>query len=228
MNMIAVLMAVLAAILGAGAWAGLVVATDYEIGYAAWGIGVLVGWAGAKFGGRGRGMALLCAVLALASIFCGKMLAVEHFVSKELDAQFGTLTEQDYENEKGQAAEFASLTSEAQYPEFMVKHELTEAKDPASIPAEEVEAFKEFSVPALTELNSNPPTFEQWKANIKQEQDKVSGSLLFMAILVVSSLGLIDIVFAVLGLGSAYGFVMRAGQEQAAAVPAEPTPPPVQ
>ncbi|MFA6244723.1 MAG: hypothetical protein WC655_27510 [Candidatus Hydrogenedentales bacterium] len=228
MSIMAIVMALLAAILGSGAWAALAISTDYEVGYVAWGIGVLVGWAGAKFGGRGMGMAVICAVLTLLSIFCGKLVATEHFLGKELETQLGALTEQDYAIAKEEAAQFAALTSEDQYPEYMVKYEYTDATDAASIPAGQLADFKEFNVPNLREFNSNPPTFEQWKESISLQQDAIGSSPIFLASIVVSSLGLIDILFAVLGIGSAYGFIMRAGQEQAAPAAPGPTPPPLQ
>jgi len=66
-----------AAIVGGVAWGLIVRWTDYEIGFAAWGIGFVVGTAvalGAQ-GRRGRPFQGLAIVLALAGIVLGKYLA---------------------------------------------------------------------------------------------------------------------------------------------------------
>lgn len=66
-----------AAAVGGIAWGLIVKWTDYEIGFAAWGIGFLVGTAvlfGAQ-GQRGRPFQLLAVVLALVGILLGKYLA---------------------------------------------------------------------------------------------------------------------------------------------------------
>jgi hypothetical protein len=66
-----------AAIVGGIVWGLIVRWTDYEIGFAAWGIGFIVGTAvvfGAQ-GGRGTPFQILAVVLALAGIVIGKYLA---------------------------------------------------------------------------------------------------------------------------------------------------------
>ncbi len=51
------------AILGAVVWAGIVIKTEYEIGWLAWGIGALIGFGTVKAGGSGMRPAVLAAVL---------------------------------------------------------------------------------------------------------------------------------------------------------------------
>ena len=66
-----------AAVVGGLAWGLIVKWTDYEIGFAAWGIGFIVGTAvvfGAQ-GKRGTPFQLLAVVLALVGIVLGKYLA---------------------------------------------------------------------------------------------------------------------------------------------------------
>lgn len=66
-----------AAVVGGIAWGLIVRWTDYEIGFAAWGIGFIVGTAvvfGAQ-GQRGTPFQLLAVALALAGILLGKYLA---------------------------------------------------------------------------------------------------------------------------------------------------------
>jgi hypothetical protein len=66
-----------AALIGGGVWAGIAIATGIQLGYVAWGIGLLSGFAVSKLG-RGHGtifqvMAVLC---SLAGIALGKVAIV--------------------------------------------------------------------------------------------------------------------------------------------------------
>jgi hypothetical protein len=73
----ATLAGVVAAIVGGVAWGLIVRWSDYEIGFAAWGIGFIVGTA-VVFGAqhhRGLPLQLIAVVLALAGIVLGKYLA---------------------------------------------------------------------------------------------------------------------------------------------------------
>jgi hypothetical protein len=76
----------IAAILGALAWAAIVYAARLEIGYLAWGIGGLVGFAVA-WGTRGGGAAaaVLAVLLTVVSIAGGKYLAAQWIVNKDID-----------------------------------------------------------------------------------------------------------------------------------------------
>ncbi len=76
-SVLGVVGAVIAALVGALVWAAISYYANYEVGWIAWGIGGLVGGAVVLVGGRGIPMAVLAAVLALASIVGGKWLAVE-------------------------------------------------------------------------------------------------------------------------------------------------------
>ena len=86
---------VIAALIGAGIWAGIAIATDYEIGILAWGLGVLTGF-GVVLLGRGGGpsFGLIAAVCALFSVFMGKYFAVAHIlpnIAKEAQAQMESI-----------------------------------------------------------------------------------------------------------------------------------------
>jgi hypothetical protein len=83
-----------AAIVGGVAWGLIVKWTDYEIGFAAWGIGFIVGTAVA-FGGQGRRgtpFQLLAVVLALVGIVLGKYLAFVWIGQDVLDKAGFTLS----------------------------------------------------------------------------------------------------------------------------------------
>lgn len=68
---------VVAAFLGGGLWAAIVVVTHYEVGWVAWGVGALVGIAMARMtSARGRHVAMLGALLAGLGLVTGKLLIV--------------------------------------------------------------------------------------------------------------------------------------------------------
>lgn len=88
---------------GAGIWAAIAYFADMEIGWAAWGVGVLVGIgvrAGAR-GSEGVGPGVVAAVIALASVAGGKYWAVHLVMEKELtkmgvtDAQLAARLDDD-------------------------------------------------------------------------------------------------------------------------------------
>lgn len=72
--------------IGAAIWAGIAMATQYEIGWIAWGIGLLVGFAvrlaaGAETEGFVPGV--LAAVIAVAAIAGGKFATVHFLIERE-------------------------------------------------------------------------------------------------------------------------------------------------
>ncbi len=87
----ALLGGVLAAILGGVAWAVVVITTGYELGWAAWAIGVLVGIVMARLTpARGPSLAALAASFAAAGLLTGKFFIVqygtERFAVQEIQA----------------------------------------------------------------------------------------------------------------------------------------------
>jgi len=78
-----------AALAGAGAWAGITTVFEYQIGWMAVGVGVLVGQA-VRHGGRGQAMAFGLAGGALSLLGCvlGNLLAGVGFVAASQDVAF--------------------------------------------------------------------------------------------------------------------------------------------
>ncbi|MGF1342671.1 hypothetical protein ACQSMD_21545 [Streptomyces flavovirens] len=69
-----ILAAVVAALVSAGVYGGIIGATEHEIGYAAVGVGFLVGFAAGKVGGRNPVLPVVGAVLALVGVYGGQLL----------------------------------------------------------------------------------------------------------------------------------------------------------
>ncbi|MEV0489312.1 hypothetical protein [Streptomyces atratus] len=78
------LAAVVAAAVAAGVYGAIVGATEYQIGYAAVGVGFLVGFAAGKVGGRNPALPVLSAVLALVSVYFGQLLGEAMIAAKKL------------------------------------------------------------------------------------------------------------------------------------------------
>ena len=79
---------VVAAVAGGVAWALIVKASDYEVGFVAWGIGFLVGTAVvfATRGAKGRQLQVVAVVLALVGILIGKYLGYALIVQDDAES----------------------------------------------------------------------------------------------------------------------------------------------
>jgi|GEM_PF-2080628 len=199
-----------AAIVGAIAWAVIAVVTDYEIGFMAWGIGAAVGFAALAAGGRGQTMALVCAVLALLSIFCGKCLSMHFLINKELKSEF---TLSMYEESKTDAQDFAALPeilSDEAIRTFMFDHAYTVEEVSDDIADEDLEIFRTAVIPRLRSFNLENPGFEEWQnGTVKNLMGSVS-----LPSLVIENIDGIDLLFAALGILTALGFVIREGENR--------------
>jgi hypothetical protein len=76
-----------AAVVGGVAWGLIVKASDYEVGFVAWGIGFLVGTAVvfATRGAKGRHLQIVAVVLALVGILIGKYLGYALIVQEDIE-----------------------------------------------------------------------------------------------------------------------------------------------
>lgn len=73
----AIIAGLVGALVGGGLWAGIVLVTNYEVGWVAWGVGALVGIAMSRATrSRGRHVALTGALLAALGLVTGKLLII--------------------------------------------------------------------------------------------------------------------------------------------------------
>ncbi|MCP4589662.1 MAG: hypothetical protein GY842_02865, partial [bacterium] len=118
MKVRAIIGAAAAAVLGAVVWAVITSATGYEVGIVAWGIGLAVGIGAKAFGGEGQVLGVVCAALALGSIFVGKVVAVQHVTEGQISGLMeAALDESFYEEVRQDAQHFAELESDEDYAE---------------------------------------------------------------------------------------------------------------
>ncbi|MFH8514931.1 hypothetical protein ACH4CE_07375 [Streptomyces gelaticus] len=76
--------AVVAAVVAAGIYGAIIGATKHEIGYAAVGVGFVVGFAAGKLGGRNPVLPVVSAVLSLVAVYFGQLLGKAMIAAKEL------------------------------------------------------------------------------------------------------------------------------------------------
>lgn len=215
--------AIIGAFLGAFLWAAITILTGYEVGYVAWAVGGLTGMGAMLMGGRGSVIGVTCAVLALAAILLGRLITINYVLDAELEAVAEEETSKDaYNMMAAEAEEFAGLTSDDDYPAFMAKHGYSESTTAGSITAEEVGWFTEYSVPRLRAFHANKPSYEQWRAESEEEFYAYANAVYPPSQAILDSLSPIDLIFALLGIVTAYriganGLGAQEGQSEAAA-----------
>lgn len=93
--------AVVAALVAAVAYGAIGGAIEREIGYAAVGVGFLVGFVAAKAGGRNPALPVVAAILSIGAVYLGQLVAVAVVISNTLGGSapeilmedFGSLTD---------------------------------------------------------------------------------------------------------------------------------------
>ncbi|WP_351226455.1 hypothetical protein [Streptomyces sp. NPDC002133] len=74
-----------AALVAGGVYGGVAGAIEREIGWAAIGVGFLVGFVAAKLGGRNLVLPIVSAAFSLGAVYLGQLLAIAILVAKELN-----------------------------------------------------------------------------------------------------------------------------------------------
>lgn len=78
-----ILAAVVAAVVAGAVYGAIIGATKHEIGYAAVGVGFLVGFASGKVGGRNPALPVLSAVFSLIAVYFGQLLGEAMIAAKD-------------------------------------------------------------------------------------------------------------------------------------------------
>lgn len=192
-------------IIGALIWGAIAYWAHLEIGWIAWGIGALVGGGAGVMGGRGGTMGLLCALIAAGSICAGKVFAVHLMIPAWVQEDFAEFwSHEAFAEAQTDARDFAALTHESQVPAFMVTHHFTEAERPDLVSQEEVEYFNQYSAPALRRFQNEQPSFEKWQSDRKTTITEGFRKNMPLFEALKSTMGLMDIVFFLLGVGTAF------------------------
>ncbi|GAA3374517.1 hypothetical protein GCM10020367_38690 [Streptomyces sannanensis] len=82
------LVAVVTALVAAGVYGGIAGAIEREIGWAAVGVGFVIGLASGKAGGGSPVLAGASALLSLGAVYLGQLVAIAVIAAKEFDSSF--------------------------------------------------------------------------------------------------------------------------------------------
>lgn len=231
--------AIVGAVVGAAVWGGIGYATGYEVAFVAWGIGGLVGGLAGQCGSRGAAAGVACAVLALASIFLGKVFAVHLIFEKELgeiSTQMGEELGPDvYDAYREDVQLFASVESNDELRRFMVERLYSEAESPEAVTSQELEDFETYNRPHLEQYGETYPDYPTWKREMQEFTVRALRGEASLHEAVFDSLNPFDLLFAVLGIGTAFklgegGFRQYTGTFDSGGIEEElrqrPSPPP--
>lgn len=199
-------------LVGAAIWAAVAYYTNFEIGWIAWGIGVLAGF-GAILGAKSEGDTAtggIAAVAAIAGIAAGKFGAIHFAVDKELNSPAFQSRMQVTEDEMlvvyadHVVEEWEAANKKVQWPPNVNPEEAqTEADYPKPVWAEAKKRWTALSVDQQDtarndEIEYRKQMLEFVRASIKGEAFK-------------ESFGPFDILWAVLAIASAFGIGRGAG-----------------
>jgi hypothetical protein len=205
-----------AALLGALLWAAVSYFANFEIGWIAWGIGAAAGAACVALGGRTQLHAFACAAIALAGIAGGKSLAIRlHMSAFESEVLSDQALQSSFEERREDARLWAELGADPSWEQvrsYMIERDFVgagEVPDRASI-----DAFEAENGPQLMAHSDPALTLERWREHVRSELlGEYSFAEHFRATLTP-----FDLLWVVLGVGSAFGIVAKAAKEQMEAV----------
>ncbi len=213
------------ALIGAAIWTAIAVATGYMIGYVAWGVGLLVGVLAVKAGARGRTMAVTCALLALGGIAVGELLTVQIVYDREVEGFISEFAAENsdedfYQETLVDARDYAALVEAganedpAALSGFLLDHGYDVELGESGMVTEASRAeWLADRAPHLVEVARDQPSFEQWqdeRTGMMREVIATDRNSDILS-LVVEELGPVDLLFAFLGIATAFRLVMAAG-----------------
>jgi hypothetical protein len=188
------------ALAGAAVWALLIVFAKYELGILAWGIGGAIGAGVVWAGGHGKPLALIAGALALLSIGSGKNFAFRALVDREITTILAGVDSAFLADRRALAAEWSAL-GESPTPEqvrdFAKKHDLELVT---------VEGFVRDDGARLRRFAAENPDLETFRSQVA---DEIHAELTFFDYL-KNDFHVADILFAALGIATAFGLVSKA------------------
>lgn len=205
---IAILATLVVAAVCAYAWKMIAVLTEYEVGIVAWAIGGAIGFTAIALGSIGVRTGIICGVFALCSIIGGKYLTLDTFIEQAADEMKAALIESSSDEFTQESVEIArrftnEVHTDEQIRTFMWEQQYIEVESVEDISDEDVQTFKEEVAPFLRNFAERPMTEESMASMSGEEffRDYTGASMWQM---LLSSLGLIDVLFLFLGVGTAF------------------------
>ncbi|MEV0439150.1 hypothetical protein AB0I84_24485 [Streptomyces spectabilis] len=86
-----IVVAIVTALVAAGIYGGVIGATEHEIGWAAVGVGFVVGLATGKVGGRNPALAVISAALSLGAVYLGQLVGAAMIAAEKLNIGFSEI-----------------------------------------------------------------------------------------------------------------------------------------
>lgn len=199
--------AVVAGLISMGVWYGLVLATGYEFGIVAWGIGAVIGLAAVYLAkGGGVSLGLIAGVVALASILGGQILVTKAYVDEILDEYLSGAYEEEIA--------FAQAATAAAEDDSELRRVLTEEHqkfDPDfegwRISSDDLQEFREQDLPGLREFAEEFPTREAYDQSVREFYSSPE----MQWALVQDSFSLFTLLWLFLGVGTAYKIARGGG-----------------
>ena len=194
--------AIVGGFLGMLGWYFLIKATGFEIGYAAWGVGVLAGIGARILGHSGSNvLGVSAGGCALVAIVGGQFLAAKSTVNEI----FEQAAKGAYESQLAYAKDALQAIptgSDAEIQAFLAKEAAREGgeADPNRITDAEIQEFRQKELPKLREIASG----KRGARDFDKEMQKVKESLVGDLLVLKESLGLFTLLWIFLGVGSAY------------------------
>jgi len=205
--------AAFAAVTGAFVWYLMVKLSGYELGFIAWGVGGAIGLAAAAGGSRSDVAGIACGVLVVMAIFGGKFMAMSS-IAADYEASFEDESSAElhavYEEFLVDANGFGNIdiSDNDSVKTFMVEHSFIDAEASAFVNDEELAYFRAEYQPGLEMQLESPMDFGEWKNEMTVDMETVFQDYSVVD-MVVDSLGLMDIVFLVLGISTAFQLARR-------------------
>ena len=196
------------ALVGAAVWALLIVFAKYEIGILSWGIGAAIGGGIVWAGGHGMMLAVTAGALALLSIGTGK-----HFAFRALvDTQVNTLLERVDENRLAERR--AAATAWVALGDSPTADQVRAFAKEHHYMVDSVEEFVRDDGPLLRSFAADNPDLATFRTQLG---DQIRSRVAFFDYL-KEDFSPYDILFAILGIASAFGIVSKATQAKQAAI----------
>ena len=198
---------VIMAILGATAWYLISVKLNFELGLIAWFIGGGIGLAAMVSGSHSQSVGAICALLVVLAVLGGKYAAaLEH--NAEMQAFLDSTSGQQavdfrsiYEEEMKDARLFAKVAANKDsLKHFMAMQGYSESYRASRVTDEELDYFRENTAPRLSDLAKRNPSFQEWHTYTLGDAASDVSAL----DLVIGGFGVFDLIFLLLGIGSAF------------------------
>jgi hypothetical protein len=194
--------AVAGGFVGMIAWYLLIKITNYELGIAAWGVGLLAGLGARALGKHSSTfLGVTAGTCALLAIVGGQFLAARAMVNEMFQETFASVYEAELAYAK-EALQAIPSGNDAEIRDFLTKKaaEDEEPADSAGVSAEEVKVFREQRLPELRDLVSGKRTRADVDKQVQAVRDSLVGDLLILK----ETFSLWTILWLFLGIGSAY------------------------